>query len=222
MEETLITQTRNDTLREKLQKVKKPNSFLYNIQMNNTEKENVSAENKWKQTIDDNTSVEWKNVYLMPFKATIDTSLRSFQYKFVMRLIPTNTYLFTCKLTTSRLCDFCCMHSETLEHLFWECHVIQNLWNQVGNYLKSKNINTRFDLLNICFGIDKPGQLNDCLNYIIILCKFYIYKMKQVKQTPCTNMLLKYIDYRISLEKEIALRNDKLEIYNTKWQRFIN
>ena len=69
----------------------------------------------------------WKQIYVMPYKSTTDSTLRNFQYKYIQRIIGTNKYLFKCNLSNTNLCDMCSEHIETIEHLFWECKHIQTL-----------------------------------------------------------------------------------------------
>ena len=60
---------------------------------------------------------------------TVDVKLINFDYKYLMRIIPNNRYLFKCKLVPSVLYDFCLMQEETNVHLFWQCWYIQDLWS---------------------------------------------------------------------------------------------
>ena len=82
-----------DTLLNKTLKSKQTNRFLYNYQLQKENKIPVKAEQKWK-AIFINSELNWKSIYMLPFKTVIDTKLREFQYKYIMRIIPTNTYLF--------------------------------------------------------------------------------------------------------------------------------
>ncbi|KAH3811392.1 hypothetical protein DPMN_139802 [Dreissena polymorpha] len=77
----------------------------------------------------------------MPYKATIESTLRNFQYKYIHRIIATNKYLFKCKLSNSSLSDFCSENIETIEHLFWECKHIQPIWNQLTSFLEQQQLN---------------------------------------------------------------------------------
>lgn len=158
-----------------------------------------------------------ETIYSLTFEATIDTTLRSFQYRFLMQLIPTNIYLYRCKLTATNICDFCSMNVESIEHLFWECSYVQELWSNLSQFLKSKNIDVVFNLADICFGRTPNSTSYRCINYIIILCKFFIFRMKYRKTIPRFEHFKKYLDIRINLEKAIALERNKLEQHNRKW-----
>jgi len=74
-------------------KFKKPSNLFHSYR--GKSKIIQSSETKWENSFDiDSTSINWENTYKNIFSSTIDTTLRSFQYKIVMRIIPTNKMLF--------------------------------------------------------------------------------------------------------------------------------
>ena len=156
----------------------------------------------------------------MPYKSTTDSTLRNFQYKYIQRIIATNKYLFKCNLSNTNLCDMCSEHIETIEHLFWECKHIQYLWNQLTTFLEKQQLNIKLSLLNISLGVNTFNiqEVNDAVNYIIILMKYFIFSMKYRKQTPTMNCFINYLKLKIQIEKEIALNNDTLHIFEQKWK----
>jgi len=119
----------------------------------------------------------------MPYIATIDTLIQSFQYKTINRTIPTNKLLFKCKLTCSTLCDFCSCNIETIIHLFWECPLIQDVWNSLKSFLQEKGIIVQFTVINVLFGMNLKKHYN-CINYIIMLMKYFIFGSKYRKEIP--------------------------------------
>ena len=66
-------------------------------------------------------NIVWDSAYLMAFWCTNDVKLRNFQYKYLMRIVPNNRYLFKCQIAPTVLCDFCSMQEENNAHLFWDC-----------------------------------------------------------------------------------------------------
>ena len=94
----------------------------------------VKQEDKWINIYND-PNLDWKHIYLTPIRATIDTTLRDFQYKFIMQIIPTNSFLLKCKISNSNLCDFCNNSIETVVHLFLECQHSQHFWSQLKTFL---------------------------------------------------------------------------------------
>jgi len=71
-------------------------------------------------------------------KITSDTNLRSFQYKYLMHIVPNNEKLFIYGMTESSLCDFCSTRLESNIHLFWEFPFVQPFWTQLKNFLIEK------------------------------------------------------------------------------------
>ena len=136
-----------------------------------------------------------------------------------MRIIPTNKYLFKCKLVPSTLCDFCNSYTETVNHLFWECQNTQQFWSELQSMLKDLNINITFNILNITFGIEGKGLQNALLNFIIISGKYFIFRSNYIKTTPCLNSYIMYLKKRIKIEMHIALNKDKIKTHNKKWEK---
>ena len=77
-----------------------------------------------------------ENAYKLPFLVTIETKLRSFQFKFNHLIFYTNKTLHDRKMTLDPpLCTFCKTEDETLDHLFIDCPSIQPLWNELEHTL---------------------------------------------------------------------------------------
>ena len=216
-----LTAHRQKTLFEYIQTLKKTCKRFYEIQLNNEGEIQSKQELKWQNTFHTN-DLPWKKIYVLPFTSTIDTSMRCFQYKFIMHLTATNDYLFKCKLANSSLCDFCNQYSETLEHLFWTCSHVQHLWNRLSNYLYTKNIKIKLDYKMICFGYLDKSKDTDIVNFLILTMKYFIFFMKYRKRIITFTMFKNYLDTRITIEKEIALINNKILEYNKKFQMLQN
>ena len=78
-----------------------------------------------------------------------------------MRIIPTNTFLFKCKILNSNLCDFCNRNIETVKYLFWECQHSQHFWSQLKTFLSEHNINNDMNYKLICFGNQNGKNMNN-------------------------------------------------------------
>ena len=77
----------------------------------------------------------WKNIYSLFRTCTKDNKIKELQYKILHRYIPTNKLLFQMGKVTSNKCTFCEMHTETIEHLFFECHFVRNIWFEIEHRL---------------------------------------------------------------------------------------
>ena len=64
-------------------------------------------------------------VYTTIFTSTNDIKLHNFQYKYLIRIIPTNKFLVKRRFVSSPLCEFCNMEIETFLHLLGECTYVQ-------------------------------------------------------------------------------------------------
>ena len=223
MENAIKTETsinvENEQLINKIVEIKKVNKYLYKIQI--PQRTFLTKyEEKWERSL--NVKIDWKSHYVIPFKSTTDTSLRSFQYKFLTQILPTNKDLHNYKYKPSSLCDFCSSYVETIEHLFWECRYVQIIWNELIAFLNTKNINITINLIDVCLGTFKGGVDNITVNYIIILMKHYIFRTKQTNNIPAFNSFINHLNSRIKVEQEIALLKDRSELHNRKWIKFTN
>lgn len=105
---------------------------------------------------------------------TLSTKLRGFMYRLIHFAILTNTKLSEWKVVESDLCTFCNTEPETYIHLFWECPVAKQLWNQVSTWCKNKsNRNIIPTLRKVLFCKLSINPL-DCINTIcLITIQFY-------------------------------------------------
>ncbi len=93
----------------RVEKSKQTNKLLYIAQINRKNTEAIKAQEKWSVEFSENV-LNWKHIYKLTFQFTIDTILRIFQYKYLMRILGTNKLLLQCNIVNSSLCDFCSMY----------------------------------------------------------------------------------------------------------------
>ena len=77
-----------------------------------------------------NCSFNGKKIYSLAFSVTLDTKLRTFQYKLLNRIVFTNDKLFRFNIVESPLCTFCTVVEESLEHLLFFCGVKQSYFGK--------------------------------------------------------------------------------------------
>jgi hypothetical protein len=180
----------------------------------------IPSQTKWRD-IFNSTTMNWEDNYNNIFKATIDSVLRNFQYKFLFRIIPTNKLLLKQKLACSNLCDFCSRNVESIEHLFWECSHVQEFWKNVKDYLKQNNINEDINYLNIVFLKFNKGPNESALKCTILTAKYYIYLNKCNERIPNIDGFLKYLTEKMKVEEFIANSKNKIHIHRQKWFNFL-
>ena len=81
---------------------------------------NKPTSNIYFEKLFENTTLDWNKIYLSPRLATIDTTLRSFQYKFLNNVLFLNKKLYTFEITNMALCLFCNTLEETPVHIFFD------------------------------------------------------------------------------------------------------
>ena len=125
------------------------------------------------------TDIDWKKVYMVPRQATIEPSLRSFQYKIVNNIFDLNEKLFKFRIVDSPLCSLCETENESVLHLFCACAVASNLLEQFKLWVSDISLFDNIDIdpqtIIFIFGpwnINTPGFI---LINNISLFKRYIY-----------------------------------------------
>ena len=76
--------------------------------------------------------VDWSKIYVLPRPraTTIDSSLRSFQYKILNSTLYLNQRLFELNAVESPQCSLCKQFHEFVLYLFCTCSVTRSLWVQ--------------------------------------------------------------------------------------------
>ena len=111
--------------------------------------------------------LDWEKIYLLPFKTTLHTKLREFQYKILNRILYTNVMLFKFKKVDSPLCYFCEKELETLEHLLFYCPRVHAFWDEVTVMLNSQGITLKSpDIKDIVFGFFHNNKWKPLLQLI--------------------------------------------------------
>lgn len=83
--------------------------------------------NKWTRYDDfDLSDEQWRNIFLIPFFSFRESKVQYFQFRFIYRIIGTNNLLHRMQIKDNRLCIFCSICEETIDHLFWGCEIISS------------------------------------------------------------------------------------------------
>ena len=104
-----------------------------------------------------NKEVEWKCIYLVVRRVTIDTNLRILKYKTLNNILYLNEKLFRFKIIRSPLCSFCNSERETPIHLFHSFSRTKSLWSRLQGLLNSEILPSqmRHRVLSLVFQIIK-------------------------------------------------------------------
>ena len=88
-----------------------------------------TTQNVWEKLLT-SVSIEWKKVYMLPRIATIESSLRSFQYRLMNNILYLNERLFKFDVVKSPLCSLRSLVNETVVHLLCECKETIRIWKR--------------------------------------------------------------------------------------------
>ena len=153
-------------------------AFLAKKQTTPTAKEKLSAKYH-------HLTIDWKRVYLLSFRTTLETKLREFQFKILNRIVFTNEKLFRFDMAESDKCAFCQTEVESIEHLLFSCKISSVFWKHVLSWVRDNNIiveNLREE--DIIFGKFDVGDDFLLVKHILLLGKYYIYSQKCQKGMP--------------------------------------
>ena len=70
-----------------------------------------------------NLQVEWKKIYLLQRKISIDTNLHMFHSKILNNIVYLNKHLFIFNKKDTKLCSYSRLKVETINHSFLECEI---------------------------------------------------------------------------------------------------
>ena len=125
------------------------------------------------------TVINWKKVYSLLFRSTLDSKRRESQYKIFNNIVFTNDKLFRFGLLHAPNCTFCNEESESLEHLLLCYKVSSEFWKEVLSWLKDNDIVIE-SFTEISFFLRFFEETEDffIINHILLLGKYYIYVRK--------------------------------------------
>ena len=167
--------------------------------------------------------LNWKEIYLLPQKLSLDCYVRSFHYKVLNNVLYLNKKLFIFEKSSFPLCSFCKNVDETILHLFYECDITKALWKSLI-YFFDKSLNLPFLSTQAAFlGFTNTSCYDILLkNRILLLFKMYVYNSRKHGQISLNNLIRNVMKVK-NIEKEIAGNNAKrVMLYNEKWKKIEN
>jgi hypothetical protein len=174
----------------------------------------IKAYIKWTENFD-MTDVEYHCYFQHIYRLTKCTKLQHFQFKLLHRITATNKLLFKMKLKTSDKCSFCKTHVESILHLFVECTIIKQFWNEMERWVgELTGIRVNFSPKSILFG--NPEGL--CiLDLISLIGKQYIFACKVTDCHPRLTIMKAKIKDHYNREKIIAIHGQSMPRFEAKW-----
>ena len=164
----------------------------------------------------------WEIFYILPFKCVKDTTLIWFQYRLLHRILATNSFLYMIHYVDSNKCSFCNNAPETLQHIFYDCSKVRNLWGELEKWIFNKTgIHLSFNKNNVMFGMIN-NKISKIVNWLIINIKYYIYNTKIFKNSLNIKNIEDVLQHKFQIEKYIYLKNCEYDKFNENWAEWLN
>ena len=112
---------------------------------------------------------------MIPTLYPVDNKSKDLQYNIIMKFIPTNKLLYKINWV-----NFCHTEIETVEHLFFNCVNVKDIWIDVFDELQ-KTTNTHFvPNLNSCIlsVYDENVDNVKIINTVMVLVQMYVMNSK--------------------------------------------
>ena len=166
-----------------------------------------------------------KNTFIHCHKVTQDTQLKWFQTRLLHRLLPTQKYLYLCKLVDSPICNFCKEEEQSIPHMLYDCPIIYKFWTDFHQLMRVQFQvcnNFTLDKELVLLGTKQNIKTDPVINFILLFAKFYIYKCKLQDSQPSIPIFSCLLKDRYSLEKCVAYTNNRQNQFENDWLAYTN
>ena len=135
--------------------------------------------------------------------------------KILHRYLAVNKLLAQIGIVDSDLCSFCKREKEDIQHFFWDCTELVSFWQNIQTHILKNSVH--LDMRNVVLGLCDIE--NSKFNFVILNAKYYIYKCKWDESKPNYNVFIKILKTCKDTEKMIALKNNRVDKWNSKWNK---
>lgn len=182
----------------------------------------VNSQDKWNEVFplgETNQEDYWKEVYTSPYHACRDTKLQAFHFKVTHRTIPCNRYLSNIHIRRDDTCSYC-DSSDTLQHFFFYCETVSTFWMNLIRWLaQNADIHVDMNTEQLLFGLPRNNPQAKCINFILILAKFFIFRQRLFHQGQMDlTHFLRELKMKLQIEKLIFIRENKPNKFR-RWHR---
>ena len=165
---------------------------------------------------------DWFGSFALLKKTTSDTKLRWLQFRVLHSILTTNRSVSKYKNEQSDLCHFCNIASESIQHLLWQCEIVNSFWKSLCNFINKRckhSLNIKIDEKLALFGFSDFIFTDRVFDLILLLTKLFIYKCKAQDKTLNLKQLIQEIYKRYSVEKFIRKNSIK---FQNEWMPYID
>ena len=198
-------------------KISKTTSSQVNSYLAVSEYRSPLSQEKWIQYYPFLESLNWENIYILPFRVVSDTYLMTLQYKILHRVYACNEQLHIWKIIESPLCKYCSNH-ENLEHFFF-CADTRHFWHEVSKWLSHKiSLAINLTVLEVLFGLPNiDPKFYFAANYAILTGKHLISKAKKELELFNLEKFQKCLKWNLKTERYIYQSQCRLSVFQERF-----
>ena len=166
---------------------------------------------------------EYQEALTVYHQTTNIVKYHSFQYRLLTGAIYANDRLFYWGKKPSRECEWCDCKKQSTKHMLFSCNYVIELWLKLAVFVK-------FCLYGVNETLDWSVKARFCgkvhsaaghiVNFLVLLCKQYIYARKCLGKKIDVRDFFKTIDKMYRTERYIANTDGKRHYHNVKWAPF--
>ena len=186
-------------------KAKKPSNLTYKILVATKSEAPETSQAKWHEDCDlEKGEFDWKRAFQSTKICTKSTKLIIFQFKFLHRRLPTNSFLYKINVKDSDRCSFCEKETETLLHRFWHCNQTTRFWESFFKWLQTSLCTQKGNKLDMTIALGlKPDTSNAKLqiNFSCLMSRYCIWVCKLKNEIPNLSHFLHLMNKSYEIEK---------------------
>ena len=110
------------------------------------------------------------------------------------------------KKTDTPRCTFCNLQLEKIEHIFFECACVKQIWlevERVGSILFNHNVNLMINDIILGFNLYEKSETNIVFNKVILYSKYYIWMSKMNNSTLSITSLARNLVNHVTFDESI-------------------
>ena len=163
------------------------------------------------------TDKEKSELFVRSRSTTLVRKQREFQFMLLHGAVYTKEQLFRFGFVADNLCSFCQQATETYTHLFFQCTKTEEIWAFIIDQYKLVELRNK-EWRDIFLGLSGTSNRIKCVNTLIVLVKYTIFKCRTKGELPTRVKMRKIISDFIEEERKLAIKAGKLGKHLQKWE----
>ena len=180
----------------------------------------TTREAKWHTELNTTYSETfWTKTYQLTSGIRCENRIKWLQFQINRNSLYTNYRVNKFNAQVSPFCTFCQQDPsnvpslEKIAHLMYDCHLVQNLWTEVGDWFGSLAIDLPLSRTNVLFGIQNQ-LISSVPNSVILYVKYYIWITKQKQYSLSIVALKNFFRTKLNDLKNVYLYQDRVVMFD--------